>query len=351
MTSARTGRSNPADERIHERTGGRTEGRTEGRTDGRAVFGLGLLDRWVDDDAVEEVLGNGGSQVWIARRGVAGTQYVGRLEPGVVDVVIERLLAPTGRRLDRAAPVVDARLPDGTRVCAVLPPVAPDGPCLALRKFPRHHLGLDRFATPDVIPLLDEVVHARCNVLVSGATSSGKTSLLNALASRVHADERIITLEDTAELRLATAHVLRLETRPASVEGVDAVDMTALVRTALRLRPDRLIVGEIRGDEAADLVQALNTGHDGSLATLHANSPDDALARLRSLVVRAAPGWPLDDVAVQIARSIDVVVHVERDRVGVRSVRQVVEVDGTRGTVRCLASDGVRAGELIRRRR
>jgi len=311
---------------------------------GRSVFGLGALDRWVDDDEVEEVLVNDGGQVWIARRGIAGTQYVGRLEAGVVDVVIERVLAPTGRRLDRASPVVDARLADGTRVCAVLPPVSPDGPCLAFRKFPRHALELEHFAGAPLVALMSQLVHSRCNVLVSGATSSGKTTLLNALASCVDPTERIITLEDTAELKLRSSHVLRLETRPASVEGVAAIDMTVLVRTALRLRPDRLVVGEIRGDEAVDLVQAMNTGHDGSLATLHANSPDDALARLGSLVVRATPGWPLADVRAQIERSVDVVVHVARDEAGRRAVRQIVEVgtDG-RGTRLLADTSGVTA--------
>ncbi len=256
----------------------------------RTVFGLGGLDRWIHDDRVEEVLVNAGRDVWVERRGAHGVQYVGQLDPGVVDVIIERVLSPLGRRLDRASPVVDARLPDGTRVCAVLPPVAADGPCLAFRKFSQHDLPLDAFGAAHVVAVLEEIVASRCNVLVSGATSSGKTSLLNALGSRIPALDRVITLEDTAELRLRSPHVLRLETRPSNVEGVAAIDMAALVRTALRLRPDRLIVGEIRGDEAVDLVQALNTGHDGSLATLHANSAADALARLSSLVVRSGAG-------------------------------------------------------------
>ncbi len=291
-----------------------------------AVFGLGGLDRWVHDDGVDEVLVNAGCEVWVERSDRPGVQYVGRLEPGVVEVVIERVLAPLGRRLDRSVPIVDARLPDGTRVCAVLPPIAPDGPCLAFRKFARRELQLADFGPAPLVALLDELVRARANVLVSGATSSGKTSLLNALAGRVHPLERVITIEDTAELRLASSHVLRLETRPAVHEGIMAIDTTALVRTALRLRPDRLVVGEIRGDEATDLVQALNTGHDGSLATLHANSADDALARLASLVVRAAPGWPLADVQAQVGRSIDAVVHVARLG-GRRAVRSVSEVD------------------------
>lgn len=315
----------------------------------RQVFGLGGLDRWIHDDRVEEVLVNAGRDVWVERRGTPGVQYVGQLDPGVVDVIIERVLSPLGRRLDRASPVVDARLPDGTRVCAVLPPVAADGPCLAFRKFSRHDLPLDAFGAPHVVSLLEEIVSARCNVLVSGATSSGKTSLLNALSSQLPVNDRVITLEDTAELHLRSAHVLRLETRCPDVEGLSAIDMTMLVRTALRLRPDRLIIGEIRGDESVDLVQALNTGHDGSLATLHANSAADALARLASLVVRAAPGWPLDDVRAQIARSIDVVVHMARSD-GDRYVQHVAEVDPEDTLVHLLVDREAVHRPLTRRR-
>jgi pilus assembly protein CpaF len=304
----------------------------------------------VHDDAVEEVLVNAGRDVWVERRGARGVEYVGRLETGVIDVIIERVLSPLGRRLDRASPVVDARLPDGTRVCAVLPPVAPDGPSLAFRKFSRRDLGVDAFGPPDMGLLLREIVAARCNVIVSGATSSGKTSLLNALGSCIPVLERVITLEDTAELRLRSSHVLRLETRPADAEGMVAIDMAALVRSALRLRPDRLIVGEIRGDESVDLVQAMNTGHDGSLATLHANSAADALGRLESLVVRAAPGWPLADVRAQVARSIDVVIHVARAPDGTRFVHHVAEVDPDTASVRMLVASGVRH-EALRRQR
>jgi pilus assembly protein CpaF len=317
---------------------------------GRGVFGLGGLDRWIHDDDVDEVLVNAGCEVWIERRTAHGVQYVGQLDPGVVEVVIERVLAPLGRRLDRASPVVDARLPDGTRVCAVLPPVAADGPCLAFRKFSRRDLSLSDFGRGHIVDVLDELVASRCNVLVSGATSSGKTSLLNALGARLPAADRVITLEDTAELRLGSPHVLRLETRPADVEGVAAIDMASLVRTALRLRPDRLIVGEIRGDEAIDLVQAMNTGHDGSLATVHANSAVDALARLASLVVRAAPGWPLGDVERQVSRSIDVVVHVARTDRGERLVREVVEVEAETASVHLLADRDAVHRPLVRRR-
>jgi pilus assembly protein CpaF len=318
------------------------------------IRGLGPLERWLDDDDVTEVLVNAGVEIWIERRGAArGAEYVGRLPPGAVDLVLEHALSPVGRRIDRASPIVDARLADGSRMCAVLPPVSLDGPCLAVRKFSRRPIGLESFAPPGVVELLRELVHRRCNIVVSGATSSGKTTLLNALAAHVGTDERIITLEDTAELALGSAHVLRLETRPATPEGVAAVTMTDIVRAALRLRPDRLVVGEIRGDEATDLVQAMNTGHDGSLATVHANGADDALARIESLVVRANPGWLLGAVRDQVHRSVDVVVHVTRTSAGGRAVSHVAEVlpgDGAGRTVPLADASGV-TGRLSRSRR
>jgi pilus assembly protein CpaF len=293
------------------------------------AFGFGPLDEWLDDDDVSEVLVNAGGEVWVERRtlgAASGPQFAKHLAPGVLEVVIERILTPIGRRLDRISPMVDARLPDGSRVCAVLPPIAVDGPCLAVRRFTPRALGLDAFASPEVAALLRHLVLRHCNIVVSGATSSGKTTLLGALTAEVGRHERVITLEDTAELQVGAPHVLRLETRTAGPDGLTEIDMAALVRTALRLRPDRLVVGEIRGAEAVDLLQALNTGHDGSLATLHANTPGDALARLESLVVRSAPSWPIDAVREQVHRSIDAVVHVARDTGGARHVDEVAEV-------------------------
>jgi pilus assembly protein CpaF len=324
------------------------------------VYGLGPLERWLHDDDVSEVLVNAGTEVWVERQlGPPGPQYVGRLAPGAIDAIIEHILHPVGRRLDRSSPVVDARLADGSRVCAVLPPVSLDGPCLAVRKFGRHQVALDRFAAPAVQALLRDIVRLRCNTVVSGATSSGKTTLLNALAAAVEPNERIITLEDTAELRLRSSHVLRLETRPATADGLSAIAMTELLRTALRLRPDRLVVGEIRGDEATELMQAMNTGHDGSLATVHANGPLDALARIESLVVRTNGGWPMWAVRDQVQRCIDVVVHVQRSSSGQRRVAQIAEVraathrddlDGA-SRVRLLASGDAVVGSLQRGRR
>jgi pilus assembly protein CpaF len=225
--------------------------------------------------------------------------------------------------------VVDARLPDGSRVCAVLPPVAVDGACLSLRRFAARPIALEQFAPADVCELLTTIVTARSNIVVSGATSSGKTTLLNAVAGLIDPASRVVTLEDTAELRLTAPHVLRLEARPASADGVAAIDLATLLHTALRLRPDRLVIGEIRGDEAIHLVQALNTGHDGSLATIHANSPIDALARLESLVVRGSPAWTLGAVRDQVRRSIDHVVHVARVdwRRRITSVCEVLPAD------------------------
>lgn len=319
-----------------------------------SVFGLGALERWLADDDVSELLVNAGTEVWVERHGgPPGPQYVGRLLPGAIDAIVEHILSPVGRRLDRSSPIVDARLADGSRVCAVLPPVSLDGPCLAVRKFARHDIGLDQFAPPAMRALLRELVERRCNIVISGATSSGKTTLLNALAGAIGASERVITLEDTAELQLGSSHVLRLETRPSTADGLAAVAMPDLLRAALRLRPDRLVLGEIRGDEATELVQALNTGHDGSLSTVHANGPLDALARIESLVVRSNGGWPMAAVRDQVHRSIDVVVHVGRAADGRRRVTDIAEVappDAMPRTTVLATGDSV-VGTLTRGRR
>lgn len=331
---------------------------------GLGAFGYGPLDPWLEDATVSEVLVNAGGEVWVERgdgRMRGGPQYVGRLAPGVVEAVLERMLAPVGRRIDRTSPVVDARLPDGSRLCAVLPPVAVDGPCLAVRRFLDRPLALDAFAGPEVVAVLDGIVADRCNVLVSGATSSGKTTLLAALAAAIESTSRLVVLEDVAELRLEHPHVVRLETRDATPDGVGALGLDALLRTALRLRPDRLVVGEIRGTEAVHLLHALNTGHDGSMSTVHANSALDALARLASLVLQSAPNWPLAAVREHVARAIDIVVHVERGPDGQRQVVDIAEVcppDVERGAVLATrplvmtgADTGVDDGMAITRRR
>jgi pilus assembly protein CpaF len=270
-----------------------------------------------------------------------------------VTTAIEHILRPIGRRIDRTNPTVDARLPDGSRVCAVIEPVAVDGPCLTIRRFAMRPLPLEAFAADDAVSLLRDVVDARCNVLVSGATSSGKTTLLNALAALVPTTERIITLEDIAELRLPHPHVVRLETRPASAEGTGEITLAQLLRTALRMRPDRLVLGEVRGAEAVQLVQAMNTGHDGSLSTVHANSAADALARLCSLVLQEVPGWPLEAIHDQVRRSIDVVVHVGRSVGNERRVIEICESDpvATGVQLRSLVERGSVVASLRRRRR
>jgi pilus assembly protein CpaF len=311
---------------------------------------LGGLERWLGDPAIDEVIVNGRGDVWIERSGTL--LCVATMSAMAVTTALEHILRPIGRRLDRSNPMVDARLPDGSRVCAVLEPIAVDGPCLTIRRFALQSLPLSAFATPAVAGLLQTIVAARCNMLVSGATSSGKTTLLNALAALVPATERIITLEDIAELRVPHPHVLRLETRPASAEATGEITLAHLLRTALRMRPDRIVLGEVRGTEAVQLVQAMNTGHDGSMATVHANSAVDAVARVCSLVLQEVPGWPLDAIHDQVRRSIDVVVHVGRSIDNQRQVIEVCESDPSAGGVqlRQLADRAVVIASLQRGR-
>jgi len=286
--------------------------------------GLGELDAYVRDDGIDEVLVNAGSEIWIDRDGTL--QHVGSLSTDRVDLLIERVLAPLGRRADRSSPIVDARLADGARVCAVLPPVAVDGPALSIRRFRQRILPLGSFTDEVGVGLVLELLRSRCNLVVAGATSSGKTSLVAALMSDIDPSQRLVIVEDTAELPVRHPHALRLEARPPTLDGPDPVDLAQLVRTALRLRPDRIVVGEARGDEVLALVQAMNTGHDGSISTCHANSPTDALLRLESLVLQAAPTWPLAAIRHQLARSIDVVIHLERAADGARVITELAEV-------------------------
>ena len=298
--------------------------------------GLGPLQPLVDDPGVTEVLVNAGRDVWIERDGRLERAAV-TLDPVTVAHLIERVVAPLGRRIDRSSPIVDARLPGGARVHAVIPPLAVDGPCLSIRRFAARSLPLAAFAGPEVVTLLDEVVSSGANVLVSGPTSSGKTTLLNALAGRAAQGERIITIEDAAELQLPGDHVVRLEARPPSPDGAGEVTIRALVRAALRMRPDRLVVGEVRGPEALDMLMAMSTGHDGSLATCHANNSVDALRRLEVMVLQGGD-LPLPAVRDLVDAAIDVVVHVDRGSGGRRRVVEVVEVRGA----------GVDAGPRVR---
>jgi pilus assembly protein CpaF len=312
---------------------------------------LGGLERWLGDGSIDEVIVNGGGDVWIETAGAL--IRVATMSSPAISTALEHILRPIGRRLDRSNPTVDARLPDGSRVCAVIEPIAVDGPCLTIRRFAAQSLPLAAFAAPDVVELLQTIVAARCNVLISGATSSGKTTLLNALAALVPASERIITLEDIAELRLPHPHVVRLETRPPSAEGTGEVTLAHLLRTALRMRPDRLVVGEVRGAEAVQLVQAMNTGHDGSMSTVHANSAIDAVARLCSLVLQEVRGWPLEAIHDQVRRSIDVVIHVGRAADNRRQIIEVCETDRAASGVplRTLAELAVTVAMLRRTRR
>ncbi len=308
----------------------------------RVVAGLGPLEPLLADPTVTEVMVNGPGRVWVERAGALERVDVELDALGILRAV-ERVLAPLGLRLDRSSPMVDALLPDGARLHAVLPPVAVDGPYLTIRRFAARAVALADFGTgARGAALIEEAVAAGWNLLVSGATSAGKTTLLNAIAQCVDADQRVVTIEETAELRLPQPHVVRLEARPANAEGAGAVTVRELVRAALRMRPDRLVVGEVRGPEALDLVQALNTGHDGSLGTIHANGAADALRRLETLVLLAGSGLPLDAVRRQIGSSVDAVVHVTRGEGGARRVAGMWEVpeDGDPAGVRALLLPG-----------
>lgn len=288
--------------------------------------GLGVLEPLVTDPAVTDVMVNGPGPVWVERDGHLVETGV-RLDVREIELLVERIVAPLGKRADPVHALVDGRLADGSRVHVVVPPLAVDGPCITIRRFSVRPIALEQLAAPPVAALLRWAVRSRCNVVVSGATGSGKTTLLNALAADVPVDERIITVEDAAELRLAAPHVVRLESRPASSEGAGEVTIRDLVRNALRMRPDRLIVGEVRGPEALDLLTAMNTGHDGSLSTVHANGVDDAVRRLETLVLMAGVGLPAAAVREQLGSAIDLIAHLERSRGGVRRVVEVAEID------------------------
>jgi pilus assembly protein CpaF len=301
------------------------------------VVGLGPLEPLMADPDVTEIMVNGPDRVYVERGGRVRAVPCSIDAPTIVRLV-ERIVAPLGLRIDRASPMVDARLADGSRVHAVLPPLAPDGPCLTIRRFSVQPVPLERFgAGPSALAFIEAMVTAGWNIVVSGATSAGKTTCCNALARAINPAERIVTVEETAELQLAQPHVVRLEARPANAEGAGAVSVRDLVRASLRMRPDRLIVGEVRGGEALDMLQACNTGHDGSLSTLHANSPGDALLRLETLALYSAIALPLAAVRSQIGAGIDAIVQVARSHTGARSIVAIGEVERTRArTVRTL---------------
>jgi pilus assembly protein CpaF len=297
----------------------------------RDSVGLGPLEPLLADPAVEEVMVNGPDCVYIERQGLVESTDVAFESEEELRNTIERILAPLGRRVDELSPMVDARLRDGSRVNVVIPPLAIDGPALSIRRFGANRPGPDELVAIGTLTvqqrhLLEEAVAERRSILVSGGTGSGKTTMLNALSSFIAPNERVVTIEDAAELRLQQPHVVRLESRPAGVEGRGEVAIRDLLRNALRMRPDRIVIGEVRGTEALDLLTALNTGHDGALSTVHANSPTDALRRLETLALMAGVGLPHAAVVEQVQRGIDLVVHLQRQADGSRRVTEIAEV-------------------------
>jgi pilus assembly protein CpaF len=298
------------------------------------VAGLGPLEPLLADPDVTEVMVNGPGRAYVERGGRLERVDLALDAAGIVRLV-ERVVAPLGLRLDRSSPMVDARLPDGSRVHAVVPPLAIDGPCVTIRRFAARSVPLDAFGLDARSHgFLAWAVTAGWNLVVAGGTSAGKTTLLNALSTAIPDGERVVTIEETAELRLAQPHVVRLEARPPNAEGAGAVSVRELVRAALRMRPDRVVVGEVRGGEAFDMLQALNKGHDGSLSTVHANGAAEALSRLETLVLLAGTGLPLIAVRAQVAAALDGLVFVARRASGARRVEHVAElVSGVDGPV------------------
>ncbi len=295
------------------------------------ILGHGPLERLLADDTVTEIMVNGPYDVWIEREGHLHKTAVRFTDESHLRRIITKMAAEVGRRIDEGSPMVDARMPDGSRINAVIPPLSLSGPLMTIRRFGSERLDVADLIgfgtlTRETAELLESCVQARLNVLISGGTGSGKTTLLNALSAAIPDSERIVTIEDAAELRLAQRHVLRLECRPNNIEGEGEVTIRDLVRNSLRMRPDRIIVGEVRGAEALDMLQALNTGHDGSLSTVHANSTRDALARIETMVLMAGYDLPLRAVRQQVTAALDLVVQLERMHDGSRKVITITEV-------------------------
>lgn len=300
------------------------------------ILGYGPLEPFLQDDTITEVMVNGHDNVYIERRGlIEKTDVVFENEAHLMRV-IDRIVSPIGRRVDESSPMVDARLPNGYRVNATIPPLALDGPALTIRKFARspytaQDLVANGTLTSNLVAFLNACVEARINMIISGGTGTGKTTLLNVVSAFIPGQERIVTIEDTAELQLMQEHIVRMEYRPPNVEGKGEVTIRRLVINALRMRPDRIIVGEARGGEALDMLQAMNTGHDGSLTTIHSNSPRDTLRRIETMVLMAGMDLPLQAIREQLASAIDLVVHLDRLRDGTRKVVKVSEVQGMEG--------------------
>jgi len=302
------------------------------------IFGLGPIEPLLQDPSVSDILVNTSQQVYVERQGRLERSDVRFKDDRHLLQIIDRIVSAVGRRIDDSSPMVDARLPDGSRVNAIIPPLAIDGPHVSIRKFKRDVLSAPDLLrtetmTPAMLELLQGIVKARLNVLISGGTGAGKTTLLNVLSESIPVTERIVTIEDSAELQLRQPHCVRLETRTANVEGAGAVSQRLLLINALRMRPDRIIMGEVRGSEAIDMLQAMNTGHDGSLTTLHANTPRDALARLETMISMAGLNLPEKGMRQQIASAINVVVQVGRLTDGGRKIVSISEISGMEGDV------------------
>jgi pilus assembly protein CpaF len=302
------------------------------------VLGYGPIEPLLKDESVTEVMVNGPNQVYVERKGKLVLTEVRFRDDAHVMHVIEKIVSPLGRRIDESSPMVDARLPDGSRVNAIIPPLALKGPSLTIRKFAKDPYTVDDLVgfgtfTQEMADLLRACVEGKLNIVVSGGTGSGKTTTLNVLSSFIPEEDRIVTIEDAAELQLRQDHVVTLETRPSNIEGKGAVTMRDLVRNSLRMRPDRIVVGEVRGGEALDMLQAMNTGHDGSLTTGHANTPRDMLARLETMVLMAGMDLPVRAIREQIASAVDLIVQQSRLRDGSRKITYLTEVQGMEGDI------------------
>jgi len=320
------------------------------------VLGNGPIERLLADETITEIMINGPHDVWIERAGRISRSSVRFADDEHLRRIINKIVNQIGRRVDESSPMVDARLPDGSRVNAVLPPVSLSGPLVTIRKFGRERLAMADMVslgtiTPDAVEFLNACLEAKLNVLIAGGTGSGKTTMLNALSASIPDSERIVTIEDAAELKLNQVHVLRLEARPPNIEGEGEIRIRELVRNALRMRPDRIIVGEVRGAEALDMLQAMNTGHDGSMCTVHANSTRDALARIETMVLMAGFDLPVKAIRQQVASALDLIVHLERLPDGARRVMAITEVlrmEGDIVTLQDLFTYDVHAGGATR---
>jgi len=302
------------------------------------MVGLGPLEPFLGDEEITDILVNGPFDIYVERNGKLEKTAARFRDAQHLASIAQRIATAIGRRIDEASPMVDARLADGSRVNIVLPPLVLNGGSISIRKFPKQSLTLDMMVrqqnlSPEVARLLEIAARSRLNMLISGGTGSGKTTLLNAVSQHIDCDERVITVEDAVELRLQQPHVVQMETRPPNIEGVGQVAQRELLRNALRMRPDRIIVGEVRGAEAFDMLQAMNTGHDGSMSTVHANSPRDALYRVENMVMMANLSLPLRAIRMQIASAVNLIVHIERMRDGIRRVQSIAEIAGMEGEI------------------